>query len=134
MNQAFEPLNALERDLVAAQQNQMSVAAFLQTLRVSQVYVLVDRETGSGGAWDNNAAPMVLSNAGKTPFLALFTAPERAGEWVKRQTTFGFGLSTEFASLLKGMAPDLGIVINPGLPVGFEMQPATVAQLRAQAK
>ena len=45
-----------------------------------------------------------------------------------------FGLSTDFADLLQGMAPDLGVVINPGLPAGFELQPATVAQLRARSR
>lgn len=134
MNQPFEPLNELERDLVAAQQNQMPVTGFLQTLQASKVFILIDREPGPRNVWDSGAAPMVLSNAGKTPFLALFTAPERAGEWSKRQTAFSVGLSTDFASLLEGMAPDLGIVINPGLQVGFEMQPSTVARLRTQAR
>lgn len=134
MHPSFEPSNDLERALVAAQQNQMPVTAFVQTLQASKVFVLVDRDTGPSEVWDHSAAPMLLTNAARTPFLALFTAPERATVWSKRQTAFGHGLSTDFARLLQGMAPGLGIVINPGLPAGFEMQPATVAQLRAQAR
>jgi hypothetical protein len=132
VNAPFEPRNDLEQALVAAQQNQMPVPTFVQTLLRSQVFVLVDKQIPPGGAWHQSAAPMVLSNADKTPFLAIFTAPERADAWTKRQTTFGFGLSTVFTGVLQGMAPNLGIVINPGLPVGFEMQPATVEQLRTQ--
>lgn len=132
MKQPFEPLNDLERALVAALQNQMPVATFVQTLLSAKVYVLTEKEIRPGEIWGHGATPMVLADSKKTPFLALFTAPERAEAWSKRQTTFGFGLSTEFAGLLQGLAPDLGIVINPGLPAGFELQPATVAQLKAQ--
>lgn len=118
MNAPFEPRNDLEQALVAAQQNQMPVPAFVQTLLRSQVFVLVDQQIPPGATWHQSAAPMVLSNADKTPFLALFTAPERADVWTKRQTTFGFGLSTAFTGVLQGMALNLGIVINPGLPAG----------------
>ncbi len=134
MNQPFEPLNDLERALVAALQNQVPVATFVQTLRASKVYILVERETGPDGVWNSSTAPMVLANSAKTPFAAVFTAPERSEAWARRQTTFRFGLTTDFGDLLQGMAPDLGIVVNPGLHAGFEMQPATVAQLKAQAK
>jgi hypothetical protein len=134
MKQPFEPLNDLERALVAALQNQMPVATFVQTLLSAKVCVLTDKDSQAGGVWDHGATPMVLADSHKTPFLAIFTAPERSGAWTQRQTTFSFGLSTDFAGVLQGMAPDQGIVINPGLSAGFEMQPATVAQLRAQSR
>lgn len=134
MKQPFEPLNDLERALVAALQNQMPVAAFVQTLLSAQVYVLTDKEIQPGEIWNHGATPMVLADSQKTPFLTLFTAPERSVAWTQRQTTYSFGHSTDFPALLQGMAPEQGIVINPGLAAGFELQPATVAQLRAQAK
>ena len=134
MNPPFEPANDLERALVAALQNQLPVATFLQTLLTAKVYVLTEKDIRPGAVWDHSATPMVLASSDKTPFLALFTAPERSGAWAKRQTTFGFGVSTDFVSVLKGMAPELGIVINPGQQAGFELQPATVTQLRAQAQ
>jgi hypothetical protein len=134
MKQPFEPLNDLERALVAALQNQMPVPAFVQALLNARVYVLTDKQIQTGTVWDQGATPMVLADAKKTPFLAIFTAPERSAAWAQRQTAYGFGLSTNFVGLLQGMAPDMGIVINPGLPAGFELQPATVAQLRAQAR
>ncbi len=134
MKQPFEPLNDLERALVAALQNQMPVATFVQTLLSAKVYVLTDKEIQPDEIWNGGATPMVLADSQKTPFLALFTAPERSAAWTQRQTTYTFGLSTDFGGLLQGMAPDQGIVINPGLPAGFELQPATVAQLKAQAK
>ena len=134
MTQPFEPANDLERALVAAQQNQLPVATFLQTLLISKVYILVDRAADPDAVWDHNAAPMLLANSEKTPFLAIFTAPERSKAWLQRQSTFGFGLSPDFTRVLKNMAPNLGIVINPGLQAGFEMQAPTVEQLRTQAQ
>ena len=134
MNPPFEPANDLERALVAALRNQLPVTTFVQTLLTAKVYVLTDKDIRPGAVWDPSVAPMVLASSDKTPFLAIFTAPERSSAWARRQTTFGFGVSTDFIPLLKGMAPDLGIVINPGLQAGFELQPATVAQLRAQAQ
>lgn len=134
MPQPFEPLNDLERALVAALQNQIPVAAFVQTLLSAKVYVLTQKEIKAGATWDHSATPMVLADSQKTPFLALFTAAERSAAWTQRQTTYSFGLSTDFVGLLQGMAPELGIVINPGLPAGFELQPATVVQLKAQAQ
>lgn len=134
MNQLFEPSNDLERALVAAQLGKLSVPTFMQTLAASKVFVLIDKEIGPSGVWDNSASPMVLSNAQGAPVLAMFTAPERSGEWPKLQPHFAFGLLTDFSWLLKGIAPNIGIVINPALSVGLEIQPSTVAQLRAQAK
>ncbi|MCZ8250983.1 MAG: SseB family protein [Hylemonella sp.] len=133
MKQPFEPLNDLERALVAALQNQMPVPAFVQTLLRSRVYLLTEKPIPAGEAWHPGATPMVLADARKTPYLAIFTAPERSTAWAQRQTSYGCGLSTDFSGVLQGMASDLGIVINPGLPAGFELQPATVAQLKAQA-
>ena len=133
MNQLFEPSNELERALVSAQQGELPLPTFMQMLLASKVFVLLDKEIGPSGAWDNSASPMVLSNAQGAAVLAMFTAPERSGEWPKRQSHFAFGLLTDFAWLLKGIAPNVGVVINPGLSVGLEIQPSTVAQLRAQA-
>ena len=134
MKQPFEPLNDLERALVAALQNQLPAPTFVQTLLRAKVYLLSEKQIPAGAAWHPGAMPMVLADAQKTPYLAIFTAPERSAAWAQRQTSYSFGLSTDFAGVLQGMAPELGIVINPGLPAGFELQPATVAQLRAQAK
>jgi hypothetical protein len=136
MNQTFEPSNDLERALVAAKQGQLPVHEFMQTLLSSKVFVLIDKEIGPSGIWDNSATPLVLSNSEGSPVLAMFTAPERSGEWPKQQPRFGFGLLTDFAWLLKGIERNVCIVINPGLTVGIEMQPSAVEQLKegAQAK
>ncbi|HQS57021.1 MAG TPA: SseB family protein [Gallionellaceae bacterium] len=133
MNQIFEPSNDLERALVAAKQGHLPVPAFMQALLSSKVFVLIDKDIGPNGIWDNSATPMVLLNSEGAPVLAMFTAPDRTGEWAKQQPRFSFGLLTDFAWLLKGIGSNVGVVINPGLSVGLEMQPSAVAQLKQGA-
>jgi|SRR5215831_19760122 len=132
LNQSFEPSNDLERALVAAQQGHLPVLSFLQILKVSKVFILIDKELGPSDVWDNSASPMVLSNPKGVPVLAMFTAPERSGDWPRRQPRFKYGLLADFAWVLKGIAPHVGVVLNPGLAVGLEIEPSTVSELRAQ--
>lgn len=133
MTNHFEPSNALEQALFAAQRGELPVGAFMDTLLASKVFVLIDKDIGPSGTWDNSATPMVLSNQSGGPVLAIFTAPERSGDWSKRQPRFAFGLLTDFSWLLRGIAPTVGIVINPGLTVGLEMPPSGVLELKKQA-
>lgn len=133
MNLAFEPANDLERALLQAQRGQLPVVSFMDKLLASQVFVLLDKEPGPSGKWDNSASPMVLTNQEGKPVMAMFTAPERSTEWPKREPRFTHGLLTDFAWLLRGLAPGVGLVINPGLSAGLEMPASGVAQLKQRA-
>lgn len=130
MTQKFEPVNELELALTAAQQGQLAVPSFIQTLLVSKVFVLADKDMGPAGIWDNSAKVMLLTNSKGQSFLALFTAPERSAAWAKQQARFSFGLLTNFAGLIRHVEVETGVVINPGLTVGLEMLPATIAKLK----
>lgn len=127
--QTFEPLNELESALVQAQAGSLSVPDFLGKLSTSQVFVLLDKDPGPSGLWDNSAAPMVLSNSAGAPVLALFTAPARSDGWPAQIPRFSFGLLTDFGWLLRGIAKGVGIVVNPGHSVGLELSPERVAKL-----
>ena len=78
-----------------------------------------------------SASPMVLFNGAGMPVLAMFTSPERSGPWPKRQPQFEFGILADFRWLLKGITPEVGVVINPGLTVGLELSPDRVQELKA---
>jgi hypothetical protein len=99
----------------------------------SQVFVLLDKDPGESPTWDNSSNPMVLTNQGGSPVLAMFTHPDRSQGWTERTPQFQFGLLTDFAWLVKGIGPGVGIVVNPGLPVGMEIPAHGVAALKAQA-
>lgn len=126
----FQAANNLERALLEAQTGRLSVGEFLNTLLSSQVFVLLDKEVAPNG-WDNSASPMVLSNHSGIPVLATFTSPERSDGWPAQLPQFSFGLLTDFRWLLRGVAPGVGVVVNPGLSVGLELAPERVAELRA---
>ena len=125
----FQAENHLEHALIEAQAGVLSVGEFLETLVSSQVFVLLNKEIDSNG-WDNSVSPMILSNQKSVPVLVMFTSPERSDGWPAKFPNFSFGLLTEFRWLLQGVAPGVGIVINPGLLVGLELAPARVAELR----
>ena len=133
LKQIFEPSNELEHALLQAQEGRLAVSALMKTLLASKVFVLIDKDLGPGGVWDNSVSPMVLSNASGGPVLAVFTAPERSTEWPKNHPQHKFGLFTDFRWLLKGIASGVGVVINPGSPVGLEMPAAGVQQLKTEA-
>jgi hypothetical protein len=132
-NAQFEPVNELERALAQAQEGRLSISVLMDAFLSSQVFVLIDKDPGPSGRWDNSASPMVLTGSTGVPMLAVFTAPQRSSNWPKLHPQFGFGLLTDFQWLLKGVASGVGIVINPGATVGLEMQPTGVADLKAKA-
>ncbi len=132
-NIPFDPLNDLEQLFQQAQEGEIPVEAFMDSLLASQVFVLIDKDLGDSGEWDPAATPMTLSNAAGVPLLAMFTAAERAVEWPQHYPQFAYGVFADFLWLLELIAPEVGLVINPGCSVGLEMPPETVAQLRADA-
>lgn len=116
-----------------AQEGRLAIPAFMQTLLAAKVFVLIDKDLGPSGVWDNSVSPMVLSNASGGPVLAVFTAPERSTEWPKKYLPYKFGLLIDFRWILKGTAPGVGVAINPGSSVGLVIPPDGVERLKAEA-
>lgn len=127
---SFDAGNDLERALLEAQAGRLATEKFLKMLLASQVFILLDKEIGPG-CWDNSASPMILSNLASGRVLATFTSPERSKGWPDQLPRFKFGLLTDFRWLVKGIAPGVGVVVNPGLPVGLELSPERVSELKA---
>ena len=130
----FEPVNDLEAHLLKAQLGRTPATEFLDQLLSSQVVVLLDKDPGPSGVWDNSVSPLILSNASGSPVLAMFTAPERSTSWYKQLPRFEFGLLVQFQWLLRGIASNVGVVINPGHSVGLELAPEAVADLKSRSQ
>ena len=128
----FVPANELESHLLQAQLGQSSIAEFLDRLLAAEVFVLVDKEPGPRSLWDNSASPLVLANAAGLPVFPMFTAQERFTLWNKQFPQFKYWMLVPFQSLLRGVADDVGIVINPGKTVDLELAPEAVANLKAR--
>jgi hypothetical protein len=127
----LEPLNELEHSILRAQKGDVPISDLMQLFLGSQVFVLIDKEIGPSGKWDNSASSLVLRSPNGFPVLAIFTCPERATNWPKEHPQFCFGLLTDFSWLLKGIGLNVGIAVNPGSRIGFEMPPTGVNQLKS---
>jgi hypothetical protein len=128
----FKAANALETALEQARSGVIPIRDFIAKLLESQVFVLLDKAVEPDGVWDNSAAPMVLSSPSGSPMLAVFTAPERSTHSPHRLPEYAFGLLIAFRWLLKGIEPDVGLVINPGSAVGLEIPASGVIRIRAE--
>lgn len=62
--------------------------------------------------------------------LAVFTSVERATPMAQNSKQQQYALLTDFSWVLKVVAPGVGIVINPAWPVGVEIEPARIAELK----
>ena len=125
----FHPSNELERVLVQAQSGTLSVDDFFERLLASQVALLLDKEVPESG-WDNSSSPLVLKSPRGGNVLAAFTEVDRATLMSQRSSSHKYALLVDFQWVLKGVAPGLGIVLNPGWPVGVEIEPTRVAELK----
>ena len=124
------PSNLLERALLAAREGKVSMQVLVETLLASPVFVLLDREPPKDGRLGPETRPLVLANAAGQTVFAVFTAPERANAWLQREPDFRHGLMVDFRWLLPGIADGVGLVVNPGTDLGFEMPAANVQVLK----
>lgn len=131
MHEEFEPRNELEQSLLAAQEERIGSDDLLNILMNSQVYMPVqDEKPGLHNMQHTTRAqPLVLTTEDDIQILVLFSSPERAKEFINDYPGFGGGILTEFTWVLQKMGRDFGIALNPGLDVGFDMEPETVNEL-----
>jgi len=134
MNQKFVPTSELETVILAVQQDELPIDALMQLLLSSPVAILVDKHVDPAVGWDGSARPLVFRNAEGTPMLAMFTAEDLAGTWPGRDRRFPYVLRTDFVWILNGMAPGVGLAMNPGHLACFDLPPATVDGLKRQAQ
>lgn len=127
---AFTPANPLEAALLGAQKDEASQQAFMNLFMESEVGVMLDKPLLGDGSWDPEAAPMVLDRPGGFPALAVFTSPLRAIAAGVQSNTFQHAKALPLRQLLRGVQSDLGLVVNPGSLVGFDMKPEDVAGLK----
>lgn len=130
MSDAFEPRNELEKSLLAAQDEEISSDDLLNILMNSQVFMPVqDEKPALPTQRSNRAQPLVLTAEDSTSILVLFSSAERAKDFISEYPGFSGGILTEFTWVLEKMGRDFGIALNPGLDVGFDMEPETVNEL-----
>lgn len=125
-------LNDFEEVLFAVIRRQRSLGELLDAMLDSEVVILLDKDPGPDDLLEGRALPLVLSNPHGQPVLAAFSAPERSVAMALEFPAFGFGLPVHFQELLKVIRPGVGLVINPGTNLGFEMPAKNVARMQQE--
>lgn len=132
MNETFDARNELEQKLVAAQEGQLSSEEFMAYLLDTQVFMPVRDSIGiEGFTGSDKAIPLTLKTEDDIEILILFTSPDRAKTFLQDFPGFEGGLLTEFKWVLERTGNGVGISINPNWPVGMDMEPEMVRQLKS---
>lgn len=132
MNETFDARNELEQKLVAAQEGQLSSEEFMAYLLDTQVFMPVKDSIGiEGFTGSDKAIPLTLKTEDDIEILILFTSPDRAKTFLQDFPGFEGGLLTEFKWVLERTGNGVGISINPNWPVGMDMEPEMVRQLKS---
>jgi len=129
--ETFEIRNELEQSLLAAQDGDMVGDEFMRYLMDTQVFMPVKDAIGiEGFTGSSKAVPMTLKTEDAVEMLILFTSPERAKDFVREFPGYEGGLLVEFKWILERTGSGVGISINPNWPVGMDMEPEMVQQLK----
>ncbi len=132
MHEVFETRNELEEKLLAAQDGQLESDEFMFFLDDSQIFMPVRDSIGiEGFTSSDKAIPLTLKTEDDIEVLVLFTSPERAKEFIKDFPGYDGGLLVEFKWILERTGSGVGISINPGWPVGLELEPEMIRQLKS---
>ena len=132
MQELFESRNELEEKMVAAQDGTLAGEAFMDYLMDTQLFMPVKDSIGiEGFTSSDKAIPLTLKTEDDIEVLILFTSPERAKEFVQDFPGYDGGLLAEFKWILERTGSGVGISINPTFPVGMDMEPEMVQQLKA---
>jgi shikimate 5-dehydrogenase len=132
MHENFEARNDLEQKLMAAQEGSLPESEFMQFLLEAQVFMPVRDSIGIAGfTGSNKAIPLTLKSEDAVEVLVLFTSPDRAKRFVQDYPGYEGGLLTEFKWVLERTGSGVGISINPNWPVGMDMEPEMVQQLKS---
>ena len=132
MHDTFDARNELEVKLLEAQEGQLSSDDFMSYLMDTQVFMPVKDSIGiEGFTSSDKAVPLTLKTEDDVEVLILFTSPDRAKAFVGEFPGYEGGLLAEFSWVLERTGSGIGISIHPAWPVGFDLEPEMVQQLKS---
>ena len=131
MHDSFESRNELEENLLAAQEGTMQSEDFMTYLMDAQVFMPVKDSIGiEGFTSSDKAVPITLKSEDNVEVLILFSSPDRSKTFMQDFPGYDGGLLAEFKWVLERVGGSVGISINPDWPVGFDLEPEMVQQLK----
>lgn len=127
------PKNDLEYLLTELHNGSLDPETFAQRLLNLQVFMPVKDEKHdiAGFQRSTQAEPLVLEADDGTAVLVLFSSPERAKDFMSDFPGYSGGLLTEFSWVLRRMADDIGIALNPDMELGMDFDTDMIAMMLA---
>jgi hypothetical protein len=125
---AADPVhNELERSLLEGIRGTVPQQVFIAEFLNTPVFAL-SRAEASIETLDAYS-PFVLSTAAGEPILPLFTDLARVPADYTELAPFPLAMNG--GRFVASIADEVGIVVNPGHPIGFELSPRALAAIRA---
>jgi len=125
----FVPENELESTLLQVVEGKAELNGFLEQLLRSKIFMLFNGNLAE--AKDASAIrPLAMTNASGAREVAIFTSPTRATPLTRQAPEYEYGMLVETGWALKGVAPGIGVVINPGWRAGLEMPAEGLARFK----
>lgn len=125
--------NELEALLLSFEGGTLAPEEFARRLLDAQVFMPVkdEKHAIAGFQRSTRAEPLLVEDGDGNRILVLFSAPDRARDFLAAYPGYGGGMLVEFAWLLRRMGAGISIAINPGLTPGFDLDPEMVAMVAA---
>ncbi len=126
----FIPHNDLERQLLDAQEGRLAPDRFMQALLEAQVFLPVQDDPAqvAGLQTSDRAVPLSLTTEDGMTVVPIFTSPDRAQAFLSGFPDFNGGILAEFR-WVAARVPGCGISLNPGWPVGLDVEPEQLRRL-----
>ena len=132
MQEQFEARNEVEEKLLSAQDGQLSSEALMEYMMDAQLFMPVKDSIGiEGFTSSDKAVPLTLKTEDNVEVLILFTSPDRSKVFLQDFPDYDGGLLTEFKWVLERTGSGIGISINPDWPVGMDLEPEMIQQLKS---
>ena len=118
--------NELEQSLLDGIRGEVRQTVFISAFLTTPVFALSRTETSGEAA--EGFSPLVLSTVGGAPMLPLFTDLARVpGDYLEIAP---HTVALTGGRFVASVADEVGIVVNPGHPIGFELSPGALAAIR----
>jgi hypothetical protein len=126
----FNPENELEISLLKAQNGEISGEQFLKDMLDMELFMPVyEKHEIAGFQATDKAKPLTIEDEDGQNVIVLFTSPDRAKEFVKQFPGYGGGLLAEFKWIIEKIGGGVGVILNPGMDVGLELEAEMLNQL-----
>jgi hypothetical protein len=129
MQETFEARNEVEEKLLSAQEGLLSSEALMDYMMDAQLFMPVKDSIGiEGFTSSDKAVPLTLKTEDNVEVLILFTSSDRSKVFLQDFPGYDGGLLSEFKWVLERTGS--GISINPDWPVGMDLEPEMIQQLK----